>query len=64
MESGSKSASEIELMVDVPAFNRGALPFDTDSDPDSDAEGSLTSPGVQDKAWSSLVGAVDYFEVE
>jgi hypothetical protein len=40
LESGSKSASEIEVMVDVPAFNRGALPFDTDSDPDSDAEGT------------------------
>jgi len=51
-------------MINVPAFNRGALPFDTNSDPDPDAEGSLTSPGVQDKAWSRLVGAVDYFEVE
>ncbi len=63
-ESGSYSPSEIGLMIGAPAFNRKALPFETETDPDSDAEGNPASPGAQDDARSCLVGAVDYFEAE
>jgi len=42
-------------MINVPAFNRGALPFDTNSDPDPDAEGSLTSPACRTRHGHALL---------
>ncbi len=64
LKGASMSRSEIELMIGVPAFNRKALSFETETDPDSAAGGNLSSPGVHDDARSYLVGALDYFKVE